>query len=46
MDPKQGIVDEDVEISSGEIIFVGEDNGLRGFAERHDGGKEEGTNSP
>ena len=35
MDTKYGVVNEDVEISSGEIIFVGEDDGLRGFAKRH-----------
>ena len=32
MDMKYSVVNEDVEISSGEIIFVGEDDGLRGFA--------------
>ena len=42
MDPKHGIVNKDVKVSSREVIFVGEDDGFRGFAERHGWwGKEE-----
>ena len=47
VDPKHGVVDEDKKVSSGEIVFVGEDDGLRGFAKRHSWGvEEEGSDSP